>query len=119
MLKHSLEKFDSYVHNAPVICLTDCKPLSYLLKSPMNNKKIQTWALSISGYDVTIEHLPGRENTCADMLSRVRHENVDLDQIVESDASQGDMNDHAFQVNLVDTSHIAPLKFVSNKKEEE
>ena len=49
---------------------TDHKPLKYLLESPMQNKKIQLWALSMSGYNCTIEYIAGTTNTCADLLSR-------------------------------------------------
>ena len=35
----------------------------------MQNKKIQFWALSIAGYNCTIEYIAGTENVCADLLS--------------------------------------------------
>ena len=49
---------------------TDHKPLKYLLELPMQNKKIQLWALSMAGYNCTIEYKAGTTNTCADLLSR-------------------------------------------------
>ena len=49
---------------------SDHKPLKYLLESPMPNKKIQLWALSMSGYNCTIDYIAGTTNTCADLLSR-------------------------------------------------
>ena len=48
---------------------TDHKLLKNLLESPMQNKKIQLWALSMSGYNCTIENIAGTTNTCADLLS--------------------------------------------------
>ena len=43
-----LQKLDYYLHNAQFVIRTDHKPLKFLLESPMQNKKIQLWALSIS-----------------------------------------------------------------------
>ena len=65
----SLQKLDYYLHNAKFVIKTDHKPLKYLLESPMQNKKIQLWALGMAGYDCTIVYIPGTENTCADLLS--------------------------------------------------
>ena len=67
----ALQKLDHYLHNAEFIIRTDHKPLKYLLESPMQNKKIQLWALGISGYNCKIEYIAGPENTCADLLSRL------------------------------------------------
>ena len=36
----------------------------------MQNKKIQLCALGIGGYNCNIEYIAGKENTCADLLSR-------------------------------------------------
>ena len=46
----ALQKLDYYLHNSQFVIRTDHKPLKYLLDSPMQNKKIQMWALSMSGY---------------------------------------------------------------------
>ena len=43
----ALQKLDHYLHNARFTVRTDHKPLKYLLESPMQNRKIQMWALSI------------------------------------------------------------------------
>ena len=66
----SLQKLDYYLHNASFVIPTDNKPLKYLLESPMQNEKIQLWALSMSGYNCSIEYIAGTTNTCADLLSR-------------------------------------------------
>ena len=51
-IKMALEKFDPYVHGCPVTLFTDHKLCTYLLSSPMQNRKTHQWALCISGYDV-------------------------------------------------------------------
>ena len=65
-----LQKLDYYLHNAQFVIRTDHKPLKFLLESPMRNKKIHLWALSMSGYNCSIEYIAGPTNTCADLLSR-------------------------------------------------
>jgi hypothetical protein len=50
--------------------ITDPKPLKYLLEAPMQNKRIQLWALNISAYNCKIEYLPGKLNLIADFFSR-------------------------------------------------
>ena len=66
---YALQKLDHYLHNAQVIIRTDHKPLQYLLDSPVQNKKIQLWALSIGGYNAKIEYIEGKKNVCGDLLS--------------------------------------------------
>ena len=66
----ALQKLDYYLHNSQFVIRTDHKLLKYLLESPVKNKKIQLWALSMSGYNCTVEYIAGTTNTCADMLSR-------------------------------------------------
>ena len=75
----ALQKLDYYLLNALFIIKTDHKPLIYLLESGMQNKKIQLWALSMSGYNCTIEYIEGTTNTCADLLSRDPH-NVSVEK---------------------------------------
>ena len=55
----ALQKLDHYLHGAQFVIKTDHKPLKYLLESPMQNKKIQLWALSMAGYNCTIEYIAG------------------------------------------------------------
>ena len=79
----SLKKLDLYLHDAQFLIRTDHRPLKYLLDSPMQNKKIQQWALSIAGYNCKIEYIEGRFNCCADLLSRIpdSQETIDNSEI--------------------------------------
>jgi hypothetical protein len=70
-IHYALDKLNVYLHNAKFIIRTDHKPLKTLLESPVQNRKIQGWALNLQGYDVHIEYISGTENTCADLLSRI------------------------------------------------
>ena len=66
----ALQKLDHYLHGADFMIKTDHKQLKYLLESPMQNKKVQLWALSMAGYNCRMKYIPGTTNTCADLLSR-------------------------------------------------
>lgn len=110
-IHYALQKLDHYLHNATFVIKTDHKPLKYLLDSPMKNRKIQLWALGISGYNCRIEYIAGTENTCADLLLRTLH---------EEDAPQGkrmeeepDISDKALEINFIDSSQINPKEYAS------
>ena len=111
----ALKKLDYYLHNAQFIIRTDYKPLKYLLEYPMQNKKIQLWALSMSGYNCSIEYIAGTTNTCADLLSRhpdkinktsESQENGDIDS-----EKVLDVNDNLYGVHVIDSNQFEPKTF--------
>ena len=113
----ALQKLDYYLHNAQFVIKTDHKPLKYLLESPMQNKKIQLWALSMSGYNCTIEYIAGVTNTCADLLSRhpdnVKKSSDNLNDKESEDQVVLDVNDNLFEINVLDSSQFEPKTFAS------
>ena len=70
-IMYAVQKLDYYLSGAIFTIKTDHKPLKYQLEAEWTNKKIQQWALKLSGYDCKIEYLAGKDNTCADLLSRI------------------------------------------------
>ena len=68
---HALENLNYYLSGATFVIKNDHKPLQYLFEADWTNKKIQQWALKLSGYSCRIEYLAGRENTSADLLSQI------------------------------------------------
>ncbi|GFO06470.1 Pol polyprotein [Plakobranchus ocellatus] len=100
---HSLQKLQFYLCNARFTIKTDHMPLIYLLKSASTNRKIQIWALHISAYDCTIEHIKGENNVIADLLSRMpsdthyaeRHSQVE---------SEVDVPDATYQVEVLNSN---------------
>ena len=110
----ALQKLDFYLHNAQFVITTDHKPLKYLLESPMQNKKIQLWALGMSGYNCTIEYIAGKTNTCADLLSR-HPDNVKVESEIENsdqhDRTVIDVNDNLYDVNVLDSNQFDPKIF--------
>ena len=108
----ALQKLDHYLHGAQFVIKTDHKPLKYLLESPMQNKKIQLWALSMAGYNCTIEYIAGTTNTCADLLSR-KPDDADKCQEDLTDEVDLDVNDNTFEVNVIDSNQFEPKEFAS------
>jgi hypothetical protein len=109
---YALQKLDHYLHNARFVIRTDHKPLKYILDSPMQNRKIQQWALSIAGYDCTVDYIAGKENHCADLLSRI----PDQPGKEESDfscESEPDIDDRTFEINTINSNKFDPKSFAS------
>ena len=113
----ALQKLDYYLHNSQFVIRTDYKPLEYLLESPMQNKKIQLWALSMSGNNCTIEYIVGTTNTCADLLSRhpdnVKKTSDDQDCEEVEDQTVLDVNDNLYEINVLDSTQFEPKSFAS------
>ena len=116
MIHFALQKLDYCLHNSQFVIRTDHKPLKYLLESPMQNKKIQLWAFSMSGYNCTIEYIAGTINTCAVFLSRhpdnVKKTSDDQNCEVE-DQTVLDVNDNLFEINVLDSTQFEPKSFAS------
>ena len=109
-INYALCKLDYYLHGARFVIKTDHKPLKYLLESPMQNKKIQLWALSMAGYNCTVEYIAGTENTCADLLSRKPD---DGHAEAEAEPFEVDINDNTFEVDVINSNEIDPKQFAS------
>lgn len=111
-IHYSLQKLDHYLHNAEFIIRTDHKPLQYILDAPMQNKKIQLWALSLSGYNCKVEYIKGTENHCADLLSRIPHakaKSIDENEI----DSEPDIDDRALEINVINSNKFNPKDFAT------
>ena len=98
---YAVQKLDYYLSGAVFTIKTDHQPLKYLLEAELTNKKIQQWALKLSGYNCKIEYLAGRDNTYADLLSRI------LKQLeTESIKLEPGMDDKAFQINVINSHRL-------------
>ena len=109
----ALQKLDHYLHGAQFVIKTGHKPLKYLLESPMQNKKIQLWALSMAGYNCTIEYIAGTTNTCADLLSRRQDEPGHCQEENLTEELDLDVHDNTFQVDVINSNEFEPKKFAS------
>ena len=104
----ALQKLDHYLQGAQFVIKTDHKPLKYLLESPMQNKKIQLWALSMAGYNCTIEYIAGTTNTYADLLSRRSDEPGHCKEGNLTEELDLDVNDNTFQVDVINSNEFEP-----------
>ena len=113
-IHYSLQKLDHYLHNATFVIRTDHKPLKYILDSPMQNKKIQLWALSLAGYNCKVEYIEGRFNCCADLLSRLP--TVTVEESNEDNTHDvPDIDDRALEVGAFNSNQFRPRDFASSE----
>ncbi|KAK3097609.1 hypothetical protein FSP39_011373 [Pinctada imbricata] len=110
-IHYALQKLDHYLHGAQFTIKTDHKPLKYLLDSPMQNKKIQLWALSIAGYNCKIEYVKGEDNHCADLLSRIPHPKTS--QRSKKSDNEPDIDDRTFEIGVINSNEFNPRDFAN------
>ena len=115
---YALQKLDHYLHNARFTIKTDHKPLKYILDSPMQNKKIQLWALSIAGYNCQVEYIRGNENQCADLLSRIPFKKGEKEKLQQSKSApedeELDVDDRSLEIGAINSNEINPRDFASS-----
>ena len=68
-----IKKLDYYLAAAQTTLRSDHLPLKKFLKQRTGNSKVNNWALSLEGYDITFEYMKGIKNTLADAMSRLVH----------------------------------------------
>ena len=112
-IHYAFDKLHTYLHNAKFTIYTDHKPLKYLLESPMQNKRVQQWALSIAGYNCTVQYIAGKDNTVADLLSRIRNHNDISTTKQTSEEGVPDISDRSYEVNAINSNEFNPSKFAS------
>lgn len=59
-----------YIEGRPVIAKTDHQALKWLQTQPLLSRRQAAWVERLQRLDLTIEYLPGKFNTLADILSR-------------------------------------------------
>ena len=108
-IHYALHKLHHYLYSASFDVYTDHKPLEYLLKSTIQNRKVQVWALKIAGYNCRIIHLPGKENVVADLLSRAKAETTG------EDMGACTVDDRTYQINVINSNRFDPKEFAEYK----
>ena len=109
-IHYALSKLHHFLHGAQFVIKTDHQPLKFLLQSPIKNKKIAMWALGISGYNCSIQYLPGKDNVLADLLSRVP-EGSGKQSPSEAEVDPNDISENAFRVQAINSNRFDPKQF--------
>ena len=78
----------------------------------MQNKKIQFWALSIAGYNCTIEYIAGTDNVCADLLSH-KPDGKETEAEAEDEPFEVTRNDNTFEDGVINSNEIDTKQFAS------
>ncbi|CAK1596618.1 unnamed protein product [Parnassius mnemosyne] len=65
-----LKKFKTYLRGSKVIILTDHKALLFLNNMKLFNGRVTRWILYIEQFNYEVQHISGRRNIVADVLSR-------------------------------------------------
>jgi hypothetical protein len=115
-IHYSLQKLDHYLHGAQFVIKTDHKPLKYILDAPMVNQKLMRWALSIAGYNCKVMYIEGKNNHCADLLSRIPGVPTDQDaeqSKVSDSADDPDIDDRTFEIDAINSNEFNPKDFAS------
>ena len=87
----ALQKFEVYFStNNHVIIYSDHNPLTFLNRARNSNQKILRWALYLQNFNITIMHIPGKENRIADALSRahIPEDSISSHQVTISSAGR-------------------------------
>lgn len=90
--------FRPYLYGRKFVLYTDHKPLTYGLNLKDTNNRLVHWRLSLSEFEYEIKYRPGKQNTVADSLSRIRNE-LNINEEVSSDdmsAHSADTDDSEF-----------------------
>ena len=75
-LVFGVRRFHQYLYGRPFMLVTDHRPLCKIFGSKegiptMAAARMQRWAITLSAYQYTIEHIKGTSNQCADCMSRL------------------------------------------------
>lgn len=104
--------FRPYLYGRKFVLYTDHKPLTYGLNLKDTNNRLVHWRLSLSEFEYEIKYRPGKQNTVADSLSRIRNE-ININEEVSSDnmsAHSADTDDY----ELIKCTEL-PLNYYSNQ----
>ena len=66
----ALQHFEVYVGGAAQPVYSDRNPLTFLDRMRNHNQRLMRWCLILQGFNLSIQHIRGRENVVADALSR-------------------------------------------------
>src|SRR5437867_6074386 len=69
-LVYAFKQYRHYIFGRKVFVESDHKPLSWLQTAQSKNNRLQKWSIFLSEFDYEVTWIKGRDNGCADFLSR-------------------------------------------------
>jgi hypothetical protein len=70
-LMFARKKFSHYLEEAEWACFTDHQAIVNIMSSNSTSPRIQRWKLALASENLTVYHVPGKDNVVADALSRI------------------------------------------------
>ena len=71
----SVKKLAFYLTDADILLKSDHLPLKKFLQKNTLNNKVNNWAMELEAFNIRFEHVSGKANILADMLSHL----IDID----------------------------------------
>ena len=80
------EKFHDYLYAGKFTAYTDNNPLTYVMRSAKLDATGHRWVAQLANYNFDIHYRPGKLNTDADVLSRLKIDSESTSAILKSDS---------------------------------
>nr|CAD2205202.1 unnamed protein product [Meloidogyne enterolobii] len=77
----ALRQFKPFIFMSSIELHTDHKPLAFLLKKAETHQHLARWLVELQNYNIKIVHIAGKQNTLADALSRIPHEDLSPEEV--------------------------------------
>uniref|UniRef100_A0A1I8BK66 RNA-directed DNA polymerase n=1 Tax=Meloidogyne hapla TaxID=6305 RepID=A0A1I8BK66_MELHA len=77
----ALRQFKPFIFMSSIELHTDHKPLAFLLKKAETHQHLARWLVELQNYNIKIVHIAGKQNTLADALSRIPHEDLTPEEV--------------------------------------
>ena len=107
-----LNKMNHLLNAAEFVIKTDHKSLKYILDSPMENIKIQLWALGIAGYNCKVAYIKGTYNSCADLLPSIPQS---AGLRLEKGTFEPNISDKGYKIGALNSNRFNQIYFASSK----
>jgi hypothetical protein len=104
----AIKKWRSYLYLTEFQVRTDHRALSWIRTFKDPSGRIARWQLFLQGYDFTVEHIPGKSNRVADVLSRQGCEDKFVDASVDHIGSPSTPSTDE-KMKLLKLYHDSPL----------
>ena len=111
------DKFHDYLYGNHFEVSTDNNPLTYILTTAKLDATGQRWVAQLSNYNFSIQYKPGKNNTDADSLSRIKWPIVNM--ILTTPSIHGGLCEgFCMSTQLVPDEHIDGTSILQNTSED-